>query len=70
MCEKLSHRHHVEHLRVHGDQDCSRGAERGQCQKAELRRAVDHNDIVERSRFGERLRDPTQKRSYPRTPSA
>ena len=46
---------------MHGDQDGGRRAERGQGEKAELRRAIDHDDVVGVADLGERLADAGER---------
>ena len=44
--QELAHRHDIEHLRMHGDQNGGRRAQRRQSEKPKLRRAVDQHDII------------------------
>ena len=53
--EKLGHRGDVEKLRVDRDERAGRRADRAERQEAELRRAVDDDDVVGGVDFGDRL---------------
>ncbi len=59
--QELTHRHDVEHLRMHGDEHGGRGAQGTHREEAELRRAVENDEVVVGFDFGQFLRDAREE---------